>query len=248
MDRLIKSSGILVILLLWVIFADLLKIANSTILPSLGDTILALFSLDTLKNIATDLAQSGMRWFYGYLSGSIIAIILGLVIGSSKLLQKSSLFVIEFFRCLPVTALFPIFLLLFGMGNLSKIAMIAYASFFIVLINTIYGVIYQNKTRAKMANIFGCSKYQKFQNITFFGSLPQIFIGLRLALSISLIITIVAEMFIGSDMGIGQSLYNSFLTLNSVMLYGYLIIVGITGYLLNILFLKIEKKILYWVQ
>ena len=78
-------------------------------------------------------------------------------------------------------------------------------------------------------------------------ALPQIFVGLRTAISLSLIVIVVSEMFIGSSSGIGQKIYDSYLTYETVDLYAWLLIVGLIGYILNRFFVILEKKTLHWV-
>ena len=92
--------------------------------------------------------------------------------------------------------MFPLFLLLFGMGNAGKVAMVFTAAVFVILLNSAYGVSHSSPARARMAQTFGASGWQIFRHITLFEALPHTLVGMRTALSLSLIVVIVSEMFI----------------------------------------------------
>ena len=233
---------------LWFLSADVLELAPSALLPKVSSIIVAVTNMSLVEEIAQNTLASASRWAFGYVSSIVVGVSLGFLLGMQKSLHQFFNFSIEFFRFLPVTAIFPVFLLLFGTGDAVKIAMVFYASFFIVLVNTIYGVTYQNKACLKMATSFGCSKLRIFWNITAFDALPHIFVGLRIALAISIIVTIVSEMFIGTNAGLGQSIYNAYLMNSSTELFVYLIITGLLGYSLNSAFQILERKSLYWVK
>ena len=102
-------------------------------------------------------------------------------------------------------------------------------------------------TRRKMAAVFGASKFQIFRLIIIImDALPQIFVGLRLALAQSLIVTVVSEMFIGTDFGLGQRVYDSYLTNSVTTLYALLIVLGVIGYGANKLLVFLESRIVFW--
>ncbi len=237
--------GPLLILLLW---WGLTKfgIANSFLLPSPEDTFTRLVELFTSGEVFEDINLTFYRWAIGYLLGCIVGIPVGILMGYSEKFYKSFEFLIEFFRSLPVTAMFPLFLLMFGIGDNSKIAMTFTATVFIVIINSAYGVIQTKRTRIKAAKTFGATNFQIFKNVVFFESLPHTLIGMRTTLSLSLIVVIVSEMFIGTEYGLGQRIYDAY-TRNSVdELYAVIVLLGIIGYLSNKLFVFMETKVAFW--
>src|SRR5205814_3416310 len=113
-------------------------------------------------------------------------------------------FLVDFFRSTPATAMFPLFLLIFGLGDLAKVAVAAFAAFLIIFFNTAYGVMNARQTRLLAAKVMGASRTRIFRDVLFFETLPQTFVGLRTAISLALVVIIVAEMFIGSDNGLGH--------------------------------------------
>jgi len=155
-------------------------------------------------------------------------------------------FIIDFFRSIPVTALFPLFMLFFGIGNLSKILLGAWMVSLIILVNTAYGVRHSNKSYIKMARVYKTTKKYLFTNILFPGALPSIFSGLRIGASIALIIIIVTEMFIGSVNGLGHAILDAQLMYKIPKMYALIILTGVLGYTLNKIFLAIEKNKIHW--
>ena len=123
---------------------------------------------------------------------------------ASEKLYRSVEFVVDFFRSTPATAMFPLFLLIFGIGDFAKIAVAAFAAWLVVVFNVAYGVMNARQTRILAARVMGASSWRVFRDVMFFESLPQTFVGLRMAVSVALVVIIVAEMFIGSSDGLGR--------------------------------------------
>lgn len=222
-------------------------IVSPLLLPSSLSTFKTMFILLFSGELNIDIKFTGYRWLVGYITGIISGVPIGLLMGSSKLSYKILEFPVEFFRSLPVTSLFPLFLLAFGIGDNSKIAMVWASVVFIIIINTAYGVSQAPQKRILMAKIFRASKWQIFKDIIFWEAITQIFVGMRLALSASFIVIIVSEMFIGTQFGLGQRIFDAYSKNAVVELYAILLFVGIAGYIVNILFVHFEKRTLFWV-
>lgn len=242
----IALSGIFLSLLTWYLFADVLVVSSPMLLPPVTKVFLKLYLLFSTGTLVTDLVATLYRWSIGFFLGPFTGVSLGLLIGSSKTIYSIVEIPLEFLRSLPVTAIFPLFLLVFGIGDESKIAMAFLPTCLLVLVNTAYGVLYASPERRRMAKSFGATPLQIFSRITIFEAIPQIFIGLRLAVSLSLVVTVVSEMFIGTDFGLGQRVYDSYLTSAVTTLYAVLIVLGVLGYLSNKVLLFIEKRYIFW--
>jgi NitT/TauT family transport system permease protein len=169
-----------------------------------------------------------------------------MVVGSSRRVYASVEFLIEFFRALPVTALFPLFLLAFGIEDASKIAMVFTATFFPVLINSAAGCFNSSDVRLRVARVFGASRLQRFRTIVFFEAAPQIMVGLRTALSTSLIVVVLAEMMIGAAGGTGQRLYDAYARNDAVEIFAVIIVLGTIGYLTNGSLFRLERRLVFW--
>ncbi|MGA7323560.1 MAG: ABC transporter permease subunit [Rhodomicrobium sp.] len=171
---------------------------------------------------------------------------LGIIIGSSRRIYSSIEFLIDFFRSTPATAMFPLFMIIFGLGDFSKIAVAAFAAWLVVLFNVAYGVMNSRPTRMLAARVMGASRLRIFKDVTFYECLPQTFVGLRTAVSMALVVIVVAEMFIGSDNGLGKRIIDSQITFDLPQLYGTILVAGVLGYGLNMFFLTLEKWLVHW--
>jgi ABC-type nitrate/sulfonate/bicarbonate transport system permease component len=241
-----SAIGIFSMLLIWWTIS-ITGIVSPLLLPpplAVGQNLTGLLLNGTINN---DISSTVYRFAIGYIGGVVSGIPIGLLMGMSRLSYQLLEFPVDFFRSLPVTALFPLFLLCFGVGDASKIAMVWIAVIVIIIVNAAYGVIQAPKKRLQMAKSFRANRLQIFRDIIIWESIPQIVVGMRIALSTALIVVIVGEMFIGTQYGIGQRLYDAYSKSLTEELYSMILIVGIMGYLLNKLFLITEQKVLFWV-
>jgi ABC-type nitrate/sulfonate/bicarbonate transport system permease component len=222
-------------------------IVNPLLVPYPFDVGQNLTNLLLNGKLNNDIFSTVYRFILGYMAGIISGIPIGLLMGMSRLSYKILEFPVDFLRSLPVTALFPLFLLCFGVGDGSKIAMVWMAVIFIMIVNAAYGVIQSPKIRRQMARSFKANRWQIFRDIIIWESIPQIIVGMRISLSSALIVVIISEMFIGTQYGIGQRLYDAYSRSLTEELYSMILIVGIIGYLANKLFLIVERKIIFWV-
>jgi NitT/TauT family transport system permease protein len=175
-----------------------------------------------------------------------IGVPLGLLIGSSRRLVESLEFLIDFFRSLPASALFPMFILFFGIGDRSKVAVIVFSCALIILVNAIYGVKNCKEARLRAARAMGANRTALFTKVIFPEALPHIFAGLRISVSIGLILVVVTEMFIGTHRGLGQRIYDAHLMFRIAEMYAVILLTGVLGYVLNKIFITIEAKVFHW--
>jgi ABC-type nitrate/sulfonate/bicarbonate transport system permease component len=237
--------GLTIIIIIWWYIYQRQK-EGTYLVPSPINTFEKLYSLFLTGTIFRDLYETLYRMLAGYVLASIVGISFGLLLGSFSVFRKMFSGIIDFFRSIPVTSLYPVFVLGFGIGSESKIAMIFWASFFIICINTTYGVIQTNPIRRKMALLYGASPYQIFTKVTFFDALPNAMVGLRVAISYALIVSILTEMFMGSEFGIGAKITEAYNLYQIDTMFALIIVTGMLGYLLNLLFSQSEKKLVAW--
>ncbi|MZR30707.1 ABC transporter permease [Sneathiella litorea] len=241
----VYATGPLILLFVWWI-AYFFTLVDKSLLPSPFATL-----FDTGVNIATgdvmnDFWFTFVRVFYSFAIAAIIGVPLGIVLGASDRVYRSVEFIIDFFRSTPATAMFPLFLLLFGLGDFSKIAVAAFAALLVVVFNVAYGVMNARQTRILAAKSMGASRMQIFVDVIFFETLPQTFIGLRTAVSMALVVIIVAEMFIGATDGLGHRIIDAQISYNLTDMYGSILVTGAMGYGLNVCFLVLEKYVIHW--
>ena len=193
-----------------------------------------------------DFLKTVYRTAAATLIAAVIAIPLGIVLGSSERLYRSLEFVIDFFRSTPASAMFPLFLVLFGVGEETKIAVAAFGAILVILFNVAYGVMNARKTRLLAAKVMGASRWRVLFDVMLLESLPQTFVGLRNGVSLALVIIVVAEMFIGSQDGLGHSMFEAQQLFDMPRMYAAIFAAGALGYGLNLLFLLIERRFVHW--
>jgi NitT/TauT family transport system permease protein len=193
-----------------------------------------------------DVLATASRTIFSFFIAVIICVPLGLMMGFfPRLYEYLDLFV-EFFRSIPATALIPVFVLFFGIGEKSKIILAAWTAGLMLLINTIYGVQHAKITRKQVAKTFGLSDYSYLRKIVFPEAAPAIFSGMRIAISLSLIIIIVTEIFNGGAFGLGSRIIDAQLSYRIPELYASLIFTGLIGFLLNRIIIFIERRVIFW--
>lgn len=238
--------GPLIVIAAWV-GAHHWALLNSTLLPGFFETLTHLVRLLYTGNILPDFAETMLRMAAGYGIACAIGIPLGMAMGYFSRLYQVFEIPLDFFRSLPVTTLYPLFVLLFGIGHQSKVAMVVAACVFVIVLNAAYGVLQRKVVRTQVAQLFGATRWQLFRDVIFWEALPQIVIGLRIAVSYALIVEIVCEMFMGTQRGLGQRVFEAYNTYSIVELYAIVLLVGFTGYVVNRLFVWAESSLVHWV-
>ena len=235
----------LLCLALWYLVTSL-KLVPPLLVPSPTATFRRLVGLFLHEHLTSDIGATAWRWGCGYILGCLIGVPFGLFIGNSRKVYAASYPTLDFFRSLPVTALFPLFLLLFGIGDSAKIAMAFSAALFVVILNCAYGALQAKETRLRAARVFGASEGQVFRWVVFFEALPQTLSGMRTSLSLCLVVVIVSEMFIGTQLGLGQRVFDAYTVNDTEKLYAVLVLIGLLGYLINRGFVWAQTRIVFW--
>lgn len=244
-NKLLPLIGVLLLFVLWWLVAKSGWI-NPVLLPTPIDTLGELFKVTFSGTLMQDFIATVMRTFQAFLIAAIIGVPLGVALGSSEPVYRSFEFLIDFFRSTPASALIPMFILFFGIGEFNKVAIAAFSALLIIVFNSAYGVIHATKNRILAAKVMGANQFKIFKDVLFWESLPQTFIGLRSGISLALVIVIVAEMFMGTETGLGKRIIDAQQVLNVKDMYASILITGILGYALNALFLLIEKRFIHW--
>src|SRR6266446_419360 len=219
---------------------------KAILLPSPLDTLNALVGGLAGGPLLLDFAVTVKRTLEAFAIAAVIGVPLGVLLGSNERAYRSVEFLIDFFRSTPSSALIPLFLLIFGVSDINKIAIAAFGAVLIVLFNSAYGVMNARKQRVMAAKVMGASRWQIFKDVLIWESLQPTFVGLRSAVSMALVIVIVAEMFIGSDTGLGHRIIDAQQVLNVKSMYAAILAAGALGYALNMLFLLAERRIVHW--
>jgi len=245
LDPLLPLIGVIALVAIWwLVFA--LRLVDPVLLPGPTETFRALWKGLSAGALGADFAKTVWRTIVSTAIAAVIAIPLGVLLGSWERLYRSLEFVIDFFRSTPASAMFPLFLVLFGVGDRTKIAVAAFGAALVILFNVAYGVMNARKTRLLAARVMGASRIGVLLDVMLLESLPQTFVGLRNGVSLALVIIVVAEMFIGSQDGIGHSVFEAQQMFEMPQMYAAIFAAGALGYGLNLLFLLIERRFVHW--
>ena len=177
--------------------------------------------------------------------GFLPAIVLGLIMGLYPLVKTLLDPIIGALLPIPKLALLPLIMLLFGIGEESKIVTIASGVFFFVLLDTVAGVVHIDKIYLEVAKSFGASRWFFFRTVAFPGALPFIFNGIKLGLGVGLLLIVAAEM-IGAESGLGYLIWAGFKTFSLERMYVGLIMLAFLGYVSTILLSQLEKLVIPW--
>jgi NitT/TauT family transport system permease protein len=208
--------------------------------------ILATFAgLTADGTLPLEVLRSFGRMFAGYFLAAALMIPLGVGMGVSRRLHHLFEPLVEFLRPLPPPAIIPAVMLFLGIGDSMKIFVIFFACSFPIVLNTLDGVRSVEPLLLATARSFGHSSASIVRKVVLPAAWPQIMSGLRISLPISLIVAVLSEM-IGSVDGIGHFILKMQRTFNIPEMYAGIVMLGITGFGLNALFMRMDKRLLSW--
>lgn len=243
--RLHPFIGAIILLILWWLIAWL-RVVDPVLLPSPDQAFVSFYRGLVNGSLWNDFYRTIVRTASSFALATVVAVPLGILLGASEKVYDAVELLVDFFRSTPSSALFPLFLVIFGTGELTKIAVASFGAALAILFNVAYGVKGARKQRQLAAKVMGASRLRVLTDVTLFESLPQTFVGLRNGISIALVIVIVAEMFIGSTDGLGQRIMNSQMVFDMPQMYAAILAAGILGYALNLVFLHVERRFVHW--
>lgn len=180
-------SGAVLLILLWSVISGM-KLIDPILLPSPGEAFSSFFNDLANGTLWLDFYRTIIRTMLSFTIATTIAVPLGILLGASERVYRSVELLIDVFRLTPASALFPLFLVIFGTGELTKIAVAAFGAALAILFNVAYGVISARKLRQLAARIMGANSIKVMMDVTLWESLPQTLIGMRNGVSIALVI------------------------------------------------------------
>jgi ABC-type nitrate/sulfonate/bicarbonate transport system permease component len=208
-------------------------------------TVSELFSQLAESRFWSAIANTLQGWVLGLGIAMALGIPLGVIIGSSRWLFRALRVPIEFLRPIPSVALIPLAVLIYGTGLESKVFLAAFASFWPLLIQTIYGVQDVDPVATDTARSFGLGRLARLWHITLPGAVPYIATGVRISSAVSLILVVTAELVIGSA-GLGREINTARSGGNLEVMYALILATGLLGWVLNIVTMRAEKRMLRW--
>ncbi|HEY0218322.1 MAG TPA: ABC transporter permease [Afipia sp.] len=185
------------------------------------------------------------RLALGMLLGGIPALLLGLAMGVSRPLRVAIDPLISATYPIPKSAILPLVLLIFGLGELSKVVMVALGAFYPIVINTVVGVVGLDRIYLDVGHNYKASRWQVFRTIALPGALPSIMAGIKLAAGMALILIAISEMVAAND-GIGYMIWNSWQVLTVDTMYVGLLVIAVLGFIFSVVLDEIERVLIPW--
>lgn len=214
-------------------------------LPMLSVVLDAILAMLKTGELFQHLGASLQRTLIGFFLGFVVSVALGLLIGWFSKVERFADPLLQAFRQTSALALFPVFILFFGIGEVSKIAIIYWGVQWPILLNTISGVKNVDPLLIKSARSMGASKLTIFFRVVLPASLPAIFTGARLSATTSILILIAAEM-VGAKAGLGFLVFDTQQKFQIPRMYAAILLMSLLGYCANYTLVHLEKKYTSW--
>lgn len=184
-------------------------------------------------------------WALGLTAAVVTGIPLGLAIGSNRVVYRAVRVLIEFLRPIPPVAVLPLAVLLFGTGVEMKVYLVAFAAFFPLLFQALYGVQDIDPVARDTAQAYGLGRGARIVWVVVPSALPYIATGLRLSAAIALIVAIATEIVVGSS-GLGFAINEVRYANDIALMYGIIVVTGVIGLMIAVAFRRLERRLLRW--
>ncbi len=250
MKRVLRSTALqalafaLGVLLLWQLLSEA-KIISPIFFPPPSKTLAELYRQVVEGLIWKPLTETLIRMFYGWALASLLGVMLGAAIGSSRTAREFLNPILEFVRPLPASAIIPPAILFLGLSNTMSISVIAFGAIWPVLLASVFGFASVSQQLADVAAVLRLTRTQFMLKIAIPGALPDIFSGARVSLAIALILAVVTEMQ-ASQTGLGLNILLAQRTYRSPELYAGVVTLGGMGFVINYALQRIERRCLRW--
>jgi sulfonate transport system permease protein len=232
------------LVLLWQVIADM-KILSPAFFPGPDRTWKAFTRAAASGDLAPRVYATVWRMLIGWALASVLGVLLGSLIGSSPRLRRLLGPMLEFLRPLPASATIPIFIVLLGLTNAMVLTVVAFGALWPMLLGTVHGFEAVEPRLYEVARVLHLSKASVIFKIALPSALPDILSGLRLSLTVALILTVVCEMLVGVD-GLGSWTLISARAFRSPDLYAGVFLLGIIGYLGASILTMVSNRLLVW--
>ena len=243
-DRLMGLASPLALLLVWEGLAKA-GIIDPRFFPAPSDIAVAFVRLAGSGELWDNLSASLGRLFWGYLLGGIPALLLGLAMGLYRPVRAIVDPLVAATYPIPKSAILPLVLLIFGLGEASKIVMVALGVFYPLIINTTAGVLAIERIYLDVGKNFGAGRWQTFVTIALPGAAPLIMAGVKLGVGLGLILIAIAEM-VGAQDGIGYMIWNAWQLMTVDTMFVALVVIAVLGFVFSWALDELERWLLPW--
>jgi ABC-type nitrate/sulfonate/bicarbonate transport system permease component len=237
-------AGVALFLLVWELVPRL-GLADPDYLPPASEVLQIFVRNLGLTSFWAAVAHTMTGWALGLAIASVAAVVLGLVIGSSRFLRQATHSTIEFLRPIPSVALIPLAVLVFGVSLKSTLLLVVYASFWQVLIQVLYGVADVDVVASNTARSYGLGRLARVRYVVWPTTLPYLMTGLRLGAAVALILAVTSELVIGVP-GLGHEIALAQSGGAETAMYALVLATGLIGVAINLVMRFVERRVLAW--
>ena len=236
----------------WVVFAAavgvweaLARSEGSFLVPTASAVAERAWHVWPTPEFLSDVEASLRRLAAGYAIGASVGVAVGVSMGSSRRVRQALEPLVELLRATPAIALVPALIVILGVGDRMLIAVIAFGVVFPVLVNSMDGVRAAPPELRETASLFRMGRAERILRVDLPAALPSIFAGLRVAVSIGLVMVVVSE-FVGGGDGLGHYILVERSQFNIPEMYAGILFLGLLGFVLNGVFVLVERRALCW--
>lgn len=220
-------------------------LVSRVLLPSPTEVLGAFWQLLVDGALLDHVAASLMRVVEGFLLALVIAVPTGVLMGNFMVFRGLTEPLVELLRPIPPIAVIPLAILWFGIGEGSKVFIIAYGAFFPILVNTMAGFSEVDPVLVRAAQALGANRYHIFRDVVLRSAFPFIVVGARLGMGMAFIVLVAAELIASSE-GLGYLINDARYTFRTDLMFLGMAMIGVLGFGLNKLLIAIERRVLRW--
>jgi ABC-type nitrate/sulfonate/bicarbonate transport system permease component len=220
-------------------------VVDQRFFPPFSEMVTALVDEAQTQEFWTALGHTVAGWAIGLTVATVAAVVIGILLGSSRVTRAATASTIEFLRPIPSVALIPLAVLVFGTQMRSTLVLVIYASFWQMLIQVMYGVQDIDPVAADTARSYQFGFLRRVRSLIWPTALPYVVTGFRLAAAVALILEITGELIIGSP-GLGKLIAVAQTSGAVASMYAVVIVTGALGVIVNLFTRAAERRLLRW--
>ena len=243
-ERILGIASPIALLVVWELAARA-HLIDTRFFPAPSSVIAVLIEMLRSGELVTNTLVSLRRLALGTLVGGVPALVLGVAMGINRWVRAVVDPLVAATYPIPKSAILPLALLIFGLGEGSKIFMVAIGVFFPVVINATTGVLEINRIYLDVGRNYKANRWNTFWTIALPGALPVIMTGFKLGIGIGLVLIAVAEM-VGAKSGLGYLIWSAWSTFAVEQMYVGLFMIAIIGFVLTLALNELERFIIPW--
>jgi NitT/TauT family transport system permease protein len=243
-ERLLSIASPIALLIVWQI-ASSAGALDARFVPSPVSIGMAAYELIITGELFVHLRVSLFRIFAGFALGAFPGIIIGLFMGLSRWMRAALDPIVSALYPIPKIALLPLMMLYLGIGEISKVVLVAFAVIFLVMINSMAGVLAIEPVYFDVAKNYNAPRWKLWTRVVIPAALPFIFVGMRLGIGVALIVIVAAE-FVAARSGIGFLIWSSWEVMRVENMFVGIIVITVLGVLTTFALREIERWAIPW--